>query len=251
MNIRYKRTASPTCFTSYRRSTPPNPAGLPNFDGDTVCVNAMAAAPCSNPSGSLPHVVLVLATLLSPLVQTSSAGEHVLLENLRQILNSPGVGIGARCRNHTVLYLDHLHNGTPWALKMFDSTGKPNSGVLTGGVTFLGFYSECLEALPELSQVASSTVPFSSRYCLATISLAEAQREPPKGFPAYLWTQLREESDSPRFGLCVPSSCSTDEITLLVSQLTSTFARGANASSTTCSPHRETFASNSAAIGVA
>lgn len=67
---------------------------------------------------------------------------------------------------------------------VFDSTAKPESGVLTGGLTFLGYYSECIAALQPGRRTAtaneSQVPPFTSTYCLATVSFANAQRWPPK-----------------------------------------------------------------------
>ncbi|KAH6948380.1 hypothetical protein HPB50_023830 [Hyalomma asiaticum] len=69
---------------------------------------------------------------------------------------------------------------------VFDSTAKPESGVLTGGLTFLGYYSECIAALQSGRRTAttneSQAPPFTSTYCLATVSFANAQLWPPKSF---------------------------------------------------------------------
>lgn len=191
-----------------------------------------------------PHAATLL--LMLPLALTAAPGSnnHVLLDRLQEVLDSPTSHIGVRCRNDTLFYLDRLRGGAPWALKMFDSTAKPESGVLTGGLTFLGFYSECIAARPR--QEANGS--FASAYCLATVSFAHAKARPPKGFPEYLWDELR--GNSLRFGLCVPSTCSEADITELAAEFVQAFDRGVNATSTACSPSQESFSSDAPAVTV-
>uniref|UniRef100_L7LX95 Nose resistant-to-fluoxetine protein N-terminal domain-containing protein n=1 Tax=Rhipicephalus pulchellus TaxID=72859 RepID=L7LX95_RHIPC len=194
--------------------------------------------------------VAVALVLTGPVARASD--NHALLDRLQEVLDNPASRIGALCRNDTLFYLDRLRNGSPWALKMFDSTAKPESGVLTGGLTFLGYYSECIAALPSGRHAVianESQVPtFTSTYCLATVSFKNAQPWPPKGFPKYLWNELH--GNSMRFGLCVPSSCGEKEITELAAEFVQAFDRGVNATSTACSPSREPYVSNVPAISV-
>lgn len=215
-------------------------------------------AECTRHSRTMPwspHLVqlLALAVALALTGQVARASDnHALLDRLQEVLDNPASRIGALCRNDTLFYLDRLRNGSPWALKMFDSTAKPESGVLTGGLTFLGYYSECIAALPSERHAVmaneSKVPPFTSTYCLATVSFKNAQPWPPKGFPEYLWKELH--GSSMRFGLCVPSSCGEKEITELAAEFVQAFDRGVNATSTACSPSREPFVSNVPAISV-
>lgn len=201
------------------------------------------------PRCSLLVQLLAVAVVL---VMARASDNHALLDRLQEVLDNPASRIGARCRNDTLFYLDRLRNGSPWALKMFDSTAKPESGVLTGGLTFLGYYSECIAALQSGRRTAitneSQVPPFTSTYCLATVSFANAQLWPPKGFPEYLWKELH--GSSMRFGLCVPSTCGEQEITELAAEFVQAFDRGVNATSTACSPSREPYVSNVPAISV-
>lgn len=59
---------------------------------------------------------------------------------------------------------------------MFDATGKPESGVLTGGFTFLGFYSECLEAVKDPLD-SHFQPPFVSTYCLTTMDVSNIDED--------------------------------------------------------------------------
>lgn len=62
-------------------------------------------------------------------------------------------------------------------IAVFDSSAKAESGVVDGARKFLGFYSECIEALPRdaagVDRTENSTVypDFTSVYCLSTLRL--------------------------------------------------------------------------------
>ncbi|KAH9360239.1 hypothetical protein HPB48_019843 [Haemaphysalis longicornis] len=68
------------------------------------------------------------ATLLFmlPLALTAAPGSnnHVLLDRLQEVLDSPTSHIGVRCRNDTLFYLDRLRGGAPWALKSKSSASR-------------------------------------------------------------------------------------------------------------------------------
>ncbi|KAG0410585.1 hypothetical protein HPB47_012285, partial [Ixodes persulcatus] len=139
----------------------------------------------------------------------------------RNIVNGPDAytyyGTSSSVENtRKSVFRAELHRGH----FVFDSSAKPHSGVLEGGLTFLGLYSECLEALPEGATAPNLSVAqqFHSRYCLATLNLHDAQEEAPEGFPEYLWQELRANPWPPQFGLCVPSSCSPEDVTSMVGQ---------------------------------
>ncbi|KAL1467251.1 hypothetical protein MTO96_005805 [Rhipicephalus appendiculatus] len=119
-------------------------------------------------------VALVVLFLAPALAYASQSPCSVM--RLQRAMQSADLKISARCRNHTLFYVQEFHHGEPWALKMFDSSAKPESGVLTGGLTFLGFYSECLGALPRMpavneAEMAKERPPFASQYCLLTVGL--------------------------------------------------------------------------------
>lgn len=179
------------------------------------------------------------------------ADRLAFLARLREAVDKFDANVSVACRNHSVLYLTQLGAGTPWALQMWDSTGKAESGILTGSLTFLGYHSECLGALPEHGPLApNASDHFSSRYCLSTVSLEKAQKTPPEGVPEYLWRQVLASGRSPRFGLCVPSTCSAEDITSLVGQAARMYVEGASAVGSTCSAPRQAYSSDEAAMTV-
>ncbi|CAN7937025.1 unnamed protein product [Ixodes hexagonus] len=212
----------------------------------------MSSPPTTTRRTVFAAVNLLLLLCLSS-VERCCADELAFLARLREAVRTLNSDVSVACRNHTAFYLSQLQSGTPWALQMWDSTGKAESGILTGSLTFLGFHSECLGALPDggpLVRNASTPEQFSSRYCLSTVSLEKAQKSPPQGLPEYVWQQVLSSGQKPRFGVCVPSTCSSADITNLVGQAVQTFVKGAEAVDSTCSVPREAYSSNEAAMAV-
>lgn len=154
-------------------------------------------------------------------------------------MQSADLEVGARCRNHTLLYVQEFRRGAPWALKMFDSSAKPESGVLTGGLTSLGFYSECLGALPRMPvihepQAKKGVPPFASQYCLLTIGLPDedAPSITEKHVPDFLWDQIRGKNI--RFGICIPSTCNEEDANNIGIQLLQQAGATKNATYSSC-----------------
>ena len=82
---------------------------------------------------------------------------------------------------------------------MFDSIGKPQSGIMQAGFSFLGLYSECIEITND---------HFDGQYCLATINLPATTNQM---FQKY--SQQKQWSDiQAKLGICAPSTCSKNEI---------------------------------------
>jgi hypothetical protein len=108
---------------------------------------------------------------------------------------------------------------------VFDSIGKPGSGIMEASLSFLGFYSECLESKAPLglNETASINVLsegstnkeflFEGRYCMANLQLpnsALTELQKLTGMSASALVSVQ-----PRIGLCLPSSCSQHEIQLV------------------------------------
>ncbi|XP_018425767.1 PREDICTED: nose resistant to fluoxetine protein 6-like [Nanorana parkeri] len=95
------------------------------------------------------------------------------------------------CFKDTMSYLSDLNGDVPkaYAMMMYDALGKPGSSLLTGNVDRLGSFSECLS-------VEDPQGNFKGEYC-----------------------KLHVEQEGIKFviGICVPDSCSSQEITSLAS----------------------------------
>ncbi|XP_039294753.1 nose resistant to fluoxetine protein 6 [Nilaparvata lugens] len=112
------------------------------------------------------------------------------------------------CRNHSAVYLQEFKNFTPWALQMWDSSGKLPVGLYYGNFYHLGSYEECMEV--------TSSSPFKVRSCLVQFGNMIRPQKTPKN-----WFQ--EEVDTITGGIpvlkerltiamCLPASCSLEDL---------------------------------------
>ncbi|XP_049517388.1 O-acyltransferase like protein-like isoform X2 [Dermacentor silvarum] len=156
-------------------------------------------------------------------------------------------------RGHFV-YMTHLQSGSEWAMKMFDSTGKPESGILTGGRTFLGMYSECIEALPQAAPLAaaedySQPMPaFTSTYCLSSVRLDSEQRTQKQGVTSSICKKLSGADIST--GVCVPSTCTEEDVNAIATFVLCQSGCNGNATSTRCRTKTESWNTDIAAMAV-
>ncbi|GFY57919.1 nose resistant to fluoxetine protein 6 [Trichonephila inaurata madagascariensis] len=115
---------------------------------------------------------------------------------LRDILSQTD---SSKCVRDFDYVFDNLQSGM-WAIKMFDSYGKPESGVLNGNVKWLGEYFECLEirAPPKPYEDVGG---FQGKYCTLQITL-----------------NLGNVSLPLNTAVCLPDSCDPSDPTLDLSQ---------------------------------
>ncbi|KAL4219113.1 hypothetical protein ACF0H5_021696 [Mactra antiquata] len=110
------------------------------------------------------------------------------------------------CGNHTTLYLDALQNEAQWALMMFDSAGKPASGIFQGQTRWLGNWEECKNvestSYYRNGTIVEVTTPFVGKYCTANVPVKS--------------TLLNGRLE---IGVCFPDSCTNSD----ASQLMNTF----------------------------
>lgn len=99
-----------------------------------------------------------------------------------------------RCRDD-VLYA--IHNiKSQWSLKLFDSFGKPESGILQGNVKWIGDYEECIE-VRAWNHNSSTIGNYRGKYCTVTFSVKLLKLPIPFNFSS---------------AICVPDSCSEEEL---------------------------------------
>lgn len=70
------------------------------------------------------------------------------------------------CRNHTVMTIMNIFQGSTWAIKMFDSSTKFPEGILSGSLIHPGNFHECLEV-----NVDEEWGSFKGQHCMATVNI--------------------------------------------------------------------------------
>ncbi|GFU10858.1 nose resistant to fluoxetine protein 6 [Trichonephila clavipes] len=94
----------------------------------------------------------------------------------------------SKCARDLLYVFENLKSGE-WAIKMLDSYGKPESGVLNGNIKWLGEYKECLDvrAPPKPYENVGG---FQGKYCTLQIPV-----------------KLKNVSLPLNMGVCLPDSC--------------------------------------------
>lgn len=109
------------------------------------------------------------------------------------------------CRRSLAEIQNHLKSGSCWAFRFLDASSKSTPGLISGTVTSLGDYDECLGSKSE--DVDPS---FQGRHCVVELQPPlysnETRLHPVLGF------------FNPSFAVCVPSSCSQDDLVSILSQ---------------------------------
>ncbi|KAJ3656718.1 hypothetical protein Zmor_015768 [Zophobas morio] len=124
---------------------------------------------------------------------------------------------GTTCAEDLKLFMDAAFKAEWWAVKMLDASGKFNPGVLQGNMKFLGSYDQCLGLQKDQAGVGLDT-----QYCTMLL-------KPDKNLEDFLYrnvikakankrlmsTDLFKEYAVIEFGLCIPKSCTMDDLTNL------------------------------------
>ncbi|XP_065224461.1 nose resistant to fluoxetine protein 6-like isoform X3 [Planococcus citri] len=127
------------------------------------------------------------------------------------------------CGKDFDLFKLHLKNHSTWAVNMMESSEWPLAGILSGTVDFMGNYDECL---------AISSYNIYGRYCLAKVAYHYSDtvqsvvlQEPDQRISA--WNALTLNDKNPArvdrkkltFALCVPSSCTPNDLNASLNNL--------------------------------
>ncbi|XP_049865237.1 nose resistant to fluoxetine protein 6-like [Pectinophora gossypiella] len=126
----------------------------------------------------------------------------------------PTNGTSEQCRRESQVYLDSLDRLELWALKMFDASAKPPSGILSGNANQYGDFDECL----------SVDGPVRGKYCLANLEIDFRGDEKIETIDKLVHSGHYIRSNAtdmghrvPRYssllwGVCIPSSCSSFDL---------------------------------------
>ncbi|PVD22480.1 hypothetical protein C0Q70_18294 [Pomacea canaliculata] len=173
----------------------------------------------ADPTSSLtaPDVVNLL-TLSSATVQQAVLASATTLSSPSSTGSSSDVGAGASgaevCANDTIATIMALTQRQMWAVRMVDAAGKPKPGILDGNFVWPGAYDMCFSIRSDITGNQSSQ--FSGQYCTATVPIA-----PFKNTDDFPW-QAPQGSFFPivlSIGLCVPSTCSSTDMTSLLTDV--------------------------------
>ncbi|KAF7994900.1 hypothetical protein HCN44_004372 [Aphidius gifuensis] len=133
------------------------------------------------------------------------------------------------CKRQAQRYLQELRNGTLWAAKMYDSSAKYPDGIIDGHVGHLGNFDECYNLKVKIPSYDDNNEyeEISGNYCLVKIEYQQYKIPINKHGPHTLdfdpngsvWEAIQEKGDFRRanrkkmeMALCVPATCSADDI---------------------------------------
>ncbi|XP_026745777.1 nose resistant to fluoxetine protein 6 [Trichoplusia ni] len=149
----------------------------------------------------------------------------------------PRNGTSEQCRRDSQLYLDSLARLELWAMKMFDATAKPPSGILSGNGNQYGDFDECL----------SIDGAVRGKYCLASLEMSFSGDETLDEIDTlvhsghYIRSNITDMGHRvPRYssllwGVCIPSSCSSFDLEEELSQRLSGLGISVRVHNTMCS----------------
>ncbi|KAJ3643262.1 hypothetical protein Zmor_025986 [Zophobas morio] len=112
------------------------------------------------------------------------------------------------CKNHTQMFKDGLRTFEPWALNMFDASGKIQSGILLGNLVEFGSFKECIHI--KYGEIKG-------KHCLLKITptldlikqILAFRNVTERRFPK---VRLIVEKSVLLWSICVPDSCPKNDI---------------------------------------
>ncbi|XP_066150020.1 nose resistant to fluoxetine protein 6-like [Euwallacea fornicatus] len=110
---------------------------------------------------------------------------------------------GFPCRKEMKNYLWGLRNGSIWAAKMYDASGRYNGQFFVGNDFWLGSSVLCSEL--QNSDTNVEIPPFSTHYFVAKVRI---------GFDSNFTSAVRQV----HLGLCLPESCTVQDVRKLLSE---------------------------------
>jgi len=164
--------------------------------------------------------------MLSKLESSLQKGtERILQEALPFVIRTgTETNISIECANSVLSLVRALQGTKQWAFRMLDASGKPPSGILEGTLFDFGSFDQCLNIDVPMGD-NSGTKDFVGKYCLMDIRAAFKMNiplgsPPPPGVKPdgviwdpslqIFWT--RNSKLSFRYGLCIPSKCTSHDI---------------------------------------
>lgn len=164
-------------------------------------------------SSIMMSTLLILVTALSSVHLTTSSNhkfvDPFLFTGISPLLYDnvkiTDHNISRQCRKNLNSIKYHLEIGSSWAYEFLDSSSRSSPGLMSGTVTILGDYDQCLDIFSEQVHPA-----FNGKHCMIEIA-------PP------LYSNVSRihpvlQYFNPNFAHCVPSTCTESDVTHLFSE---------------------------------
>ncbi|GFS65901.1 nose resistant to fluoxetine protein 6 [Nephila pilipes] len=139
------------------------------------------------------------------------------------------INISADCLSSLFKYVVSLKEIKVWAMKMFDATAKIPSGIFSGTVTEVGAFDQCLAIMVKNKKGLED---FRGQYC--SVEAIPTLGPRPKNLSLAKRTHISFNESiikeiqntifafyqlTHRFGICVPSTCSANDMQMLGAQV--------------------------------
>ncbi|XP_050314276.1 nose resistant to fluoxetine protein 6-like [Anthonomus grandis grandis] len=109
----------------------------------------------------------------------------------------PVVSDNEKCKSDLEVYLGSLENGTSWAAKMYDATGRYNGEFYFGNNYWTGSWTSCHEL--QTKEPHKKTPPFPTYFYVAKVTV-------------FGQSKITSTDRQIHLGLCLPLSCGTKDI---------------------------------------
>ncbi|KAG5684660.1 hypothetical protein PVAND_013878 [Polypedilum vanderplanki] len=148
----------------------------------------------------------------------NTLARKLFVEAHKNPMNISQYEVSADCRRDYLHYLQSLMSFDMWALQMYDASGHFSTGILRGNVNSFGDFEECINIRNEKLKISGKhcyieTQPHieeSAQYLnhlkklIQSYEIIKSRLED----PAHIFTHF----SSIVYGLCVPSSCTHDDV---------------------------------------
>lgn len=149
--------------------------------------------------------------------------DNLLRQALPYLLEIGDVGIDIRCAQSLLKIVFGLRKLEKWAFKLLDSIGRPPSGILDVTMSDYGDYDQCLEVVSLTRsgdedfrgqhcniQVEHPHIPALTKHAIAR--LPQILKEDSVYKDVLLTYTRLQTSIAVRVGICVPSTCSKEDV---------------------------------------
>ncbi|KAK2175029.1 hypothetical protein NP493_758g01001 [Ridgeia piscesae] len=150
------------------------------------------------------HLIELLSSS-TPASLDDSSGQQINTQRLFPLHSQTLMNVSSACRNDSLALIEAFLQRQYWAITVADANFKLPTGVLQGDLKWLGSYSECLNVTVPITRHHQEGL-FKTHYCSATIG---GSQNPLPGRTVSM-------------GLCVPRTCSEEDMQHMLNAALST-----------------------------